>query len=106
MIWVIQPNSERFSWPSQQYNQIVERFTPAFRFLYDTSPEKQWQKDELQESVVSGSNTSREIQEYWRHWDLISFSVTQIPRSRMKGPWEREPLHQSGRELKMEDAVG
>lgn len=58
MTWTIQPDSEGFSWPSQQYNQIVEHSTTCLLVpIWHISRERA-QKDDLQESVVSGSDMS------------------------------------------------
>lgn len=82
MIRTIQPNAEGFSWPSQQYNQIVEHSTSCLCFLYDTSPEKLCRRTSSRKVWSLDLTSVVEIQEGWRSWDLISFSLKQIPRSR------------------------
>lgn len=58
MIRTIQPNAEGFSWPSQQYNQIVEHSTSCLCFLYDTSPEKLCRRTSSRMESGPGSDIS------------------------------------------------
>lgn len=72
MIWIIQPNSEWFSWPSQQCNQIVEHSTSCLPFpIWHVSRESGRRRMSSRKVWSLDLTSVVEIWEGWRHWNLI-----------------------------------
>lgn len=90
--------------PTVQSNSGTFHFLPSVSRM--TRLQREWQKeDELQKSVVSGSDINCGDPRWLEALEPYFVSVTQISRSRMKGPWEYKLFCPTGREFEMEDAV-